>query len=110
MSNHIVQACFWASLYKPTVCLGATYVVVYTYGCGDGRIAPTRCAVIDAGLDSRCSPRRVCSRPRVEAGSGRSVLAAGLRPVSPADPGGFLRLRTTPPSVTRPCGDASLAR
>ena len=29
----------------PTVSLGATYVVAYTYGCDDGRISPTRCAV-----------------------------------------------------------------
>src|SRR6266481_3758431 len=34
--------------FKPTVSLGVTYAVVYTYGCDDGRIAPTRCAVIDA--------------------------------------------------------------
>src|SRR5467141_526493 len=34
----------------PTVSLGVTYVVVCTYGCGDGRIGPTHCAVIDAGL------------------------------------------------------------
>jgi HSP20 family protein len=32
--------------YKPTVSLGVTCLVVYTYGCGDGRIWPTRCAVI----------------------------------------------------------------
>src|SRR6266699_1528559 len=38
---------------KPTVSLGVTYAVVYTYGCDDGRIAPTRCAVIAAGLDGR---------------------------------------------------------
>ena len=31
---------------KPTVSLGGTSAVVCTYGCGDGRIAPTRCAVI----------------------------------------------------------------
>jgi len=34
--------------HKPTVSLGVTYVMVYTYGRDDGRIAPTRCALIDA--------------------------------------------------------------
>jgi hypothetical protein len=34
----------------PTVSLGVTYAVAYTYGCDDGRISPTRCAVIDAAL------------------------------------------------------------
>src|SRR5262249_51060757 len=48
---------------KPTVSLGVTYAVVCTYGCDDGRIAPTRCALIDAGLDGRCSPRRTCRTP-----------------------------------------------
>jgi hypothetical protein len=38
---------------KPTVCLGVTYVVVCTYGCDDGRIWRTRCAVIDAALGGR---------------------------------------------------------
>jgi hypothetical protein len=33
---------------KPTVSLGVTYAVVDTYGCDDGRIAPTRCAIIAA--------------------------------------------------------------
>src|SRR5712691_4162502 len=31
---------------KPTVALGVTSVVAYTYGCDDGRISPTRCAVV----------------------------------------------------------------
>jgi len=35
---------------QSTVSLGATLAVVGTDGCGDGRIAPTRCTVIDAGL------------------------------------------------------------
>src|SRR5713101_1654644 len=30
-------------LSTPTVSLGVTYAVVYTYGCGDGRIWPTHC-------------------------------------------------------------------
>src|SRR6266852_2625026 len=95
---------------KPTVCLGVTYAVVYIYGCGDGRIGPTRCAVIDAGLGDRWSPRRACRIPPAAAGSGRIVLAAGLRPASTAAPGGSPRSRTTPPSAPTPCGDASLAR
>jgi Plasmid encoded RepA protein len=39
--------------FKPTVSLGVTSALVCIYGRGDGRIAPTRCAVIDAGLDGR---------------------------------------------------------
>jgi len=38
---------------KPTVSLGVTYAVVCTYGCDDGRISPTRCALIDAALGDR---------------------------------------------------------
>src|SRR5712664_1361945 len=41
---------FVTEIIRPTVCLGVTYVVVYTYGCDDGRIWRTRCAVIDAAL------------------------------------------------------------
>src|SRR5262245_13902761 len=37
----------------PTVCLGVTSAVACTYGCGDGRIEPTRCALIGAALDDR---------------------------------------------------------
>ena len=37
----------------PTVSLGVTCAVVDTYGCDNGRIAPTRCAIIAAGLDGR---------------------------------------------------------
>jgi pyruvate/2-oxoglutarate dehydrogenase complex dihydrolipoamide dehydrogenase (E3) component len=37
----------------PTVSLVVTSAVVCTYGCDDGRISPTRCAIIDAGLDGR---------------------------------------------------------
>jgi Xaa-Pro aminopeptidase len=40
-------------LLTPTVSLGVTYAVADTYGCDDGRIWPTRCAVIDAALDGR---------------------------------------------------------
>jgi tetratricopeptide (TPR) repeat protein len=100
----------YAEAYKPTVSLGVTYVVVCTYGCGDGRIWPTHCAVIDAGLDGRCRPRRACRTPPGAASSARSALAAGSEPGSPAAPGAFPQSGTTPPSTTRPCGDASLAR
>src|SRR5215468_8283158 len=41
----------WA--YISTVSTGVTCAVAYTYGCDDGRIAPARCAIIDAGLDGR---------------------------------------------------------
>ena len=35
---------------RPTVSLDVTCAVVCTYGCDDGRIGPTRCAIIAAGL------------------------------------------------------------
>src|SRR5215471_6494224 len=38
---------------KPTVSLSVTYAVACTYGCNDGRIAPTRYAIIDAGFGDR---------------------------------------------------------
>src|SRR5882672_5937420 len=81
---------------KPTVCLGVTSAVVYTYGCDDGRNGPTRCAVIDGVLGDRCSQCRACRIPPAGAGSARSVLAAVSRPASTADPGGFHRSRTRP--------------
>src|SRR6266478_1796593 len=67
---------------KPTVSLGVTCAVVDTYGCDDGRIGPTRCAIIDAGLDGRGRPCRTCRTPPAAARSGRNALAAGLRPGS----------------------------
>src|SRR6266478_937436 len=76
---------------KLTVSLGVTCAVVYTYGCDDGRISPTRCALIDAAPVGRYSQRRACRIPPAATGSARSVLAAASRPVSPADPGGFHR-------------------
>src|SRR6266849_9660746 len=96
--------------HKPTVSLGVTSALVCTYGCGDGRISPTRCALIDAVLDGRYCQCRACRTPPAAAGSARSGLAAGSRPVSTVDPGGFHRSRTTPPSATTPCDDASPAR
>src|SRR4029450_8862672 len=98
------------ALLIPTVCLGATYVVAYTYGYDGGRISPTHCALIDAGLGDRSRQRRACSRPPAGAGSARIGLVAGSRPGSTADPGGFHQSKTTPPSGTRSCGDAILAR
>ena len=94
----------------PTVSLGVTCVLVGTYGGDDGRIWPTRCAVIDAGLDGRWSPHRVCTTPPVGARAAHSARAAASRPGSTADPGASPRARTMPPLVARPCGDASLAR
>src|SRR3989441_11748017 len=94
----------------PTVCLGVTSAVACTYGCGDGRIEPTRCALIDGRLGDRCSQCRVCNIPPAGAHSARSGLAAESRPVSTADPGGFHRSRTTPRSTITPYGDASPAR
>src|SRR5439155_9156772 len=93
------------SFHIPTVSLGVTYAVVYTYGCGDGRILPTRCAVIDAGLDDRYRPRRADRTPPAGVGSARSAPAAASRPGSTIDPAGFRRPRTTSPSATTPCGD-----
>ena len=95
---------------KPTVSLGVTYAVVDTYECDDGRISPTRCAIIAAGLDGRWSPHRACRTPPVGACSTHSGLAGGSRRASPADLGGFPQSKTTRRSRTRPCGDASPAK
>ena len=95
---------------RPTVCLDVTCAVVCTYGCDDGRIAPTRCAIIDAGFDGRYSPRQAGRPPPAGARSARSVLGAASRPASTADPGAFPRSKTIPPSVTTPCGDANPAK
>src|SRR5215831_1368120 len=74
--------------HRPTVSHGVTYAAVCTYGCGDGRIAPTRCAVIDAGLDGRSSPHQACKTLPAGAGSAHSALVAGSGLGSPAAPGG----------------------
>src|SRR5215813_4304251 len=95
---------------KPTVSFGITYAVVCTYGYDDGRIWRTRCAVIAAAPVDRESRCRACRIPPGAAGSAHTALAAASRPVSPADPGGFPRSRTTPQSGTTPCGDANPAR
>src|SRR5919109_1608687 len=91
---------------KPTVSLGVTYAVVCTYGCDDGRISPTRCAIIDAGLDGRSSLHRSYKTPPAAAGSAHVGLAAASRLASTAAPEGSHRSRTTPPSAITPCGDA----
>src|SRR6266446_7521986 len=62
----------------PTVYLGISrrnFRGGSTYGCGDGRIEPTRCALIDGRLGDRCSQCRVCNIPPVGARSARSELA-----------------------------------
>src|SRR5437870_1261545 len=99
-----------ALLRRPTVCPGVTFAAADTYGCGDDRIAPTRCAVIDGALGDRCSQRRVCRRPPAGAGSAHSVLVAASRLVSPAAPGGFRQSRTTLPAGIRPYDDANPAK
>src|SRR5215467_3228267 len=91
---------FWEQ-HRPTVSLGATYVVAHTYGRDDGRIAPTHCALIDGKLGGRWSRCQVCRTPPAEARSARSGLAAGSRRASTAAPGGFPRSKTTPRSMTR---------
>src|SRR5215470_8784674 len=108
--EHAAHSAGCSALLTPTVCLGATYVVAYTYEYDGGRIEPTHCALIDAGLGDRSRQRRVCSRPPAGAGSARIGLVVGSRPGATADPGRFHQSRTTPPSGTRSCGDASLAR
>src|SRR6266436_6483966 len=92
---------------KPTVSRGVTYAVVCTYGCDGGRISPTRCVIIDAGLDGRYRLHRSYKTPPAGAGSAHVGLAAASRLASTADPDGFPRSRTTPPSAITPCGDAT---
>jgi hypothetical protein len=72
--------------HTPTVSLGVTSAVACTYGCGNGRIGPTRCAVIGGGLGDSCSQCRVCSRPPAGAHSAHSGLAAASRLGAPVDP------------------------
>ena len=48
---------------KPTVCLGVTSAMVYTYGCGDGRIEPTRYALNGRVLGDSCRQCRGCRTP-----------------------------------------------
>ena len=98
------------SVNRPTVSLGVTCAVVCTYEYNDDRIWPTRCAIIDAGLDGRWSPRQACRTPPAGARSARSVLGAASRPASTAAPGAFPRSKTILPSVTTPCDDANRAK
>src|SRR4029434_4245271 len=60
----------------PTVYLDVTSAVACTYGYGDGRIGPTRCAVIAGALGDRWSRRQGCSTPPAGARSARSGRAA----------------------------------
>src|SRR5262245_15206987 len=99
-----------ASVIKPTVCLGVTSSVAYTYGYDDGRIGPTRCALIDGARGDRWSRCQGGSTPPAGARSAHSGLAVGSRPASTADPGGFPRSKTTRRSASTPCDDASRAR
>src|SRR5262244_2648182 len=94
------------AIYIPTVCLGVTSSVAYTYGYGDGRIGPTRCALIDGARGDRWRRCQGGSTPPAGARSARSGLAAGLRRASTVDPGGFPRSRTTRQSASTPCDDA----
>jgi hypothetical protein len=96
--------------YTPTVCLGVTSAVVYSNGYGDGRIGPTRCALIAGALGDRRSRCQGCRTPPAGARSARSGLAAGSRRASTAAPGGFPRSRTTRRSASTPCDDASRAK
>src|SRR5262249_28536019 len=84
----VIEIC--CALHKPTVCIGVTYEVACTYGCGDGRIWLPRCAVIVAVLGGRCTPLPACSTPPAEADSVHSALAAGSGRAAPADLGGAL--------------------
>src|SRR5882762_1072007 len=45
---------------KPTVSLDVPDEAACTDGYDDGRISPTRCAVINAGLNGRESPHQAC--------------------------------------------------
>src|SRR5438132_8598027 len=105
-----MRRCSTLCVYRPTVSLGVTCAVVCSYGCDNGRIGPTHCALIGGALGDRCSRCRVCRTPRATVGSARSAPAAASRPGSTIDPGGFRRPKTTPPSATTPCDDANLAK
>src|SRR5262252_4599230 len=97
----------WYISHKPTVCLGVTSAVADTYGHDDGRIEPTRCALIGAVLGDRCRRCCVCRTPPAAARSDRSALAATSKLVSTAAPDGFHRARTTRRLGLTPCDDAS---
>src|SRR5215470_15781698 len=91
----------------PTVCLGVTSAVADTYGHDDGRIEPTRCALIGAVLGDRYRRCCVCRTPPAASSSDRSALAATSKLVSTATPDGFHRARTTRRLGLTPCDDAS---
>src|SRR5262245_66652008 len=83
---------------EPTVSKRATCAVVCTYGCDEGRIAPTRCAISDAGLDGGCR----------EHGDAGSYAAVGISSTSRSIPG-YQRLKmalSSPFSIrTRVCNN-----
>src|SRR5215813_6750556 len=81
--------------YKPTVCLYVTSLVVNSYGYGDGRIGPTRCALIAGARGDRWSRCQRCRTSPSAVRSTHSALAVRSRRGSTADPGGFPRSRTT---------------
>src|SRR5262249_41467987 len=101
---------FGAMALTPTVCLGVTSSVAYTYGYDNGRIGPTRCALIDGARGDRWRRCQGGSTPPAGARSAHSGLAVGSRRASTADPGGFPRSKTTRRSASTPCDDASRAR
>jgi len=72
---------------KPIVCLGVTYALVYTCGCGGGRIGPTRCAVIAAARDDRWRTRQASRTSPAAARSAHSALAAESRLAAPLPAG-----------------------
>src|SRR5215510_11027766 len=85
-------------------------LVVNSYGYGDGRIGPTRCALIAGARGDRWSRCQRCRTSPSAVRSTHSALAVRSRRGSTADPGGFPRSRTTRRSASTPCDDASPPR
>ena len=81
--------CICLTPVKLTVCLDVTSLVVCSYGCDDGRIGPTRCALIDAALDDRWRIPQASRTSLAAIRSARSGLVGGSRLVSTAAPGAF---------------------
>src|SRR5262249_56154231 len=88
--------------------LGVTSSVAYTYGYDNGRIGPTRCALIDGARGDRWRRCQGGSTPPAGARSAHSGLAGGSRRASTADPGGFPRSKTTRRSASTPCHHTNL--
>ena len=51
--REVLNVPYFHVVFTLTVCLDATSLVVRSYGCDDGRIEPTRCAVIGTGRGDR---------------------------------------------------------